>query len=259
MRPMRCAMARRSGRLLRLLFALLALFAVSGCGGTGLVKQYEYEEDIYLSLDGSATVYVNASIPALVNLRGLDLNTAPTALLDRAKIRTLFSSPAVRVSRISSWRRFGRRFVQVRLAVEDITKVSSAPPFAWATYAIDRRDGVLVYRQGVGAPAGRPVPGVAWKGTELVAIRLHLPSRIRYHNAGADNLKRGNILVWEQAFAARQAGEPLEIEARIEETSILYSTLMLFLVSGALAMTLLALIVWWVVRKGQASAPARRG
>ena len=71
--------------------------------------------------------------------------------------------------------------------------------------------------------------------------------------AGAGNLKRGNILVWEQEFAARQVGSPLEIEARFEETSILYSTLMLFLVSGALALAVLALIIWWVVRKGKAS------
>ena len=98
------------------------------------------------------------------------------------------------------------------------------------------------------------MPDVGWKGTELVAFRIHLPSRIRYHNAGADNLKRGNILVWEQAFADRQAGTPLEIEARVEQTSILYSTLMLFLVSGALAMSMLALIIWWVVRKGKSSA-----
>jgi hypothetical protein len=77
---------------------------------------------------------------------------------------------------------------------------------------------------------------------------VHLPSRIRYHNAGADNLKRGNILVWEQSLADRQAGKPLDIEARIEQTSILYSTLMLFAVSGALALFVLALIIVWVVR-----------
>jgi len=111
-----------------------------------------------------------------------------------------------------------------------------------------------VYRQRLGASAARAVGSVGWNGSELVAVRLHLPSRIRYHNAGADNLKRGNILVWEQALADRQAGTSLEIEARIEQTSILYSTLMLFLVSGALAMTVLALIIWWVVRKGKASA-----
>jgi len=84
-----------------------------------------------------------------------------------------------------------------------------------------------------------------------VAVRVHLPSRIRYHNAGADNLKRGNILVWEQSLKDRQAGKPLEIEARIEQASILYTTLLLFAISGALALLVLALIIWWVVRKGK--------
>jgi hypothetical protein len=246
---------RHPARSLCLLaFAVAAFVAASACGG-GLVKQYEYEEDIYLSPDGRATIYVNTSIPALVNLRGLDLNTSPTALLDRSAVRALFTSTAAHVVRTSSWRRLGRRFVQVRLSVDDITKLASAPPFAWATYAIDRRDGLVIYRQTLGAAAGRPVPDLKLKGHELMAVRLHLPSRIRYHNAGQGNLKRGNILVWEQEFAARQIGSPLEIEARFEETSILYSTLMLFLVSGALALSVLALIVWWVVRKGKASAP----
>jgi hypothetical protein len=237
--------------------AATALVAASGCGGS-LVKQYEYEEDIYLSLDGSATIYVNASIPALVNLRGFDLKTEPNALLDRAAVRALYTSPAAHVVRISSWRRFGRRFVQLRLSVDDVTKLGSAPPFAWATYTIDRRDGLVTYRQALGAAAGRPVPDLKLKGHELMAVRLHLPSRIRYHNAGQGNLKRGNILVWEQEFAARQVGSPLEIEARFEETSILYSTLMLFFASGALALSVLALLIWWVVRKGKASASPRQ-
>ncbi|MCX6550833.1 MAG: hypothetical protein NTY02_07490 [Acidobacteria bacterium] len=223
-------------------------------GGTGLVKQYEYEEDITLSVDGSARIELNASIPALVNLRGFDLNTHATALLDRSRIRDLFTTPATRVVRISSWRRFGRRFVQVRLAVDDITKLGSTAPFSWATYTIDRRDGLVVYRQVLGAAAGKPVPDLKLKGDELMAIRLHVPSRIRYHNAGEGNLKRGNILVWEQEFAARQIGSPLEIEARFEQTSILYSTLMLFAVSGLLAMAVLALLIWWVVRRGKPAA-----
>lgn len=247
-------MASRARFPLRVVYALalFGLFFADACGGgAGLVKQYEYEEDITLSLDGSATVYVNASVPVLVNLRGFDLATAPTALLDRGRIRTLFTSPAARVVRISTWRRLGRRFVSVRLAVDDITKLASTAPFSWSTYRIDRRDGLMVYRQVLGGPAGKAVGDVGWNGQELTAVRLHLPSRIRYHNAGADNLKRGNILVWEQPLADRQAGKPLEIEARIEQTSILYSTLMLFLVSGVLAVIVLALIVWRVSRKGR--------
>jgi hypothetical protein len=232
---------------------LTTAVGAGGCGG-GLVKYYEYDEDIYLSVDGSATIYLNASVPALVNLRGLDLDTRPTANLDRAKVRSLFTTAATRVTRVSRWRRFGRQFVQIRMAVDDITKLGSVAPFSWATYQIERRDGLVVYRQRLAESAGHPVGDVGWKGNELIAVRVHLPSRIRYHNAGAGNLRRGNILVWEQSLADRQAGKPLEIEARIEQTSILFSTLILFAVSGLLALLVMAAIIWWVVRKGRRTA-----
>jgi hypothetical protein len=188
-------MGVRRGFLAILSALTVAAVVVSACGG-GLVKHYEYDEDIYLSIDGSATIYLNASIPALVNLRGVDLDVRPTANVDRAQVRRLFTTEATRVTRVSRWRRFGRQFVQVRMTVDDITRLGSAAPFAWATYQLNRRDGLVVYRQVLGAAAGKPVGDVGWKGSELIAVRLHLPSRIRYHNAGADNLKRGNILVW---------------------------------------------------------------
>jgi len=230
--------------------AALALLSM-GCqaGGGGLVKQYEYEEDIYLKLDGSATVYLNASIPALVSLRGLPLDTKPNARLDRGLVRSLFTTPVTDVVRVSTWRRFGRRFVGVRMTVNDIRTLSAAPPFSWATYSLAERDGLMIYQQQLAA-AANGIPGdVGWKGNEVIAIRLHLPARIRYHNAGAGNLRRGNILVWEQSLAARQAGTPLTIEARMDSESILYSTLLLFAVSGALAIAVLAVIIWRVGRK----------
>jgi preprotein translocase subunit Sec61beta len=86
---------RRTRRWVPLLFASATLafglwtFACSG----PLVKQYEYEEDIHLSLDGSAIVYVNASVPALVALRGLDLDPRSGSRLDRQTIREIFTSP----------------------------------------------------------------------------------------------------------------------------------------------------------------------
>jgi hypothetical protein len=234
--------------------ALLAAVSLAACGGGGLVKHYEYDEDIYLSVDGSATLYLNVSVPALVNLRGMELDVRPTANVDRAEVRRLFTTAATRVTRVSRWRRFGRQFVQVRMTVDDITKLGSAAPFSWATYRIDRRDGLVVYRQQLGPAAGKPVGDVGWTGNELVAVRVHLPSRIKYHNAGAGNLKRGNILVWEQSLADRQAGKPLDIEARTEQTSILYSTLILFAASGLLAILVLAAIIWRVVRRGRHAA-----
>ena len=100
------------------------------------------DEDIYLSVDGSATIYLNASVPALVNLRGLDLDIRPTANVDRAKIRSLFTTDATRVTRVSRWRRFGRQFVQIRISVDDVTKLGSVAPFDWATYQLDRHDDI---------------------------------------------------------------------------------------------------------------------
>jgi len=241
---------RLSARLSIAAAVLVAAACLSACGGGGLVRHYEYDEEIYLSVDGSATIYLNASVPALVNLRGLDLDLRPTANVDRAKIRGLFTTDATRVTRVSRWRRFGRQFVQIRMAVDDVTKLGSVAPFAWATYQLDRVDDLVVYRQRLNAAVGKPVGDVGWKGGDLIAVRVHLPSRIRYHNAGAGNLRRGNILVWEQALSDRQAGKPLEIEARIEKTSILYSTLVLFAVSGLLALIVLAALIVWVVRKG---------
>jgi hypothetical protein len=102
------------------------------------------------------------------------------------------------------------------------------------------------------------VGDVGWAGDEMTAFRLHLPSKIAYHNAGAGNLRRGNILVWEQPFAARLKGEPLTMEARMEPTSILYHTLWLFAGSVLGAFVLLAAIIWWVVKRAKgrmAAAP----
>jgi len=229
--------------------ALAALAA--GCGPRGLFRQFEYEEDITLSLDGSATVYVNASLQSLVALRGVDLDLRPTARFDRAKIAALYEGPGVRVARVTDSRQRGRRFAHVRLDVADIRKLPAQPMFAWAAIRFERMGEQYRYRADLGKSANKPVGEIGWKGSELVRIRLHLPSKISYHNAGPDNLLRGNILVWEQTLTDRLAGVPLQMEARMEPTSILYHTLWLFLGSMAAAFTVLALIIWWVVKKGK--------
>ena len=149
-------------------------------------KVYEYEEDLYLSLDGSAELIVNASIPSLVNLRGLDLPLDQAAQLDRDAIRSAYTSPVAEVTRVSRpWRRQGRRFVQIRLRVNDIRRLTEAAPFSWSAYELAEKDGLVVYRQTVGKSAMRPasLTKVGWTGGELVAFKLHLPSKIVWHNA----------------------------------------------------------------------------
>jgi len=238
-------------RVLLLFFPAALGFGLSvvGCGGP-LIRQYEYEEDIHLSLDGSAVVYVNASVPALVALRGLDLDPRPGARLDRVRVREIFSSQVGRVSQVSASRRAGRRFVHVRIDVPDIRQLGKAGPFAWSTYRLARADGVWTYEQKVGPSDGRQVGQVGWTGREVVAFRLHIPSRIEFHNTRAENFLRGNILVWEQPLAERLAGRPLDIQVRMQTRSILRHTLLLFAGSGLAAIAALATLVWWVVRKG---------
>lgn len=230
-----------------LLVGALAAAWTSGCDT--LTKQFEYEEDVTLSLDGSATINVNASLAALSALRGVDLDLRPNARFDAARIREMFSSPVTRVGRVSSYRRHGRRYASVRIDVDDVRKLPAALPFAWSSYALDRTATEAIFRQTVAASANRDVGTVGWTGRELVAFRLHLPSKILYHNAPSKAVERGNILTWEQSLADRRAGVPVMIEVRMEPTSILYRTLWLFAISGLAALLVLGGIIWWVMKK----------
>ena len=136
-------------------FAALALVAATtvACGGGGLFRQYEYEEEIYLSLDGTATVYVNSSVAALDALRGASFDARPDAQVDRAAVRNYFSTPFTHVTRVSTSRRSGRRFVHVRLDVDDVRRLGEAAPFTWSSYRFERDGNLFVYRQTIGASA----------------------------------------------------------------------------------------------------------
>ena len=225
---------------------------LSACNGRLLKKQYEYEEDLYLGLDGSATLNVNASVPALVVLRGVDLNPNPRARFDRERIRDFYQSPGVTVTALSSSRRYGRRFVHVSMDVADVRALPGVAPFAWSNYRFRREGDSYEFKQVVGAPAGtRPVPDVGWDGSELVAFRLHLPSKIAYHNAPSHRVERGNIVEWEQTLADRMRGTPVDIDVQIETQSILARTLLLFGTTIVAAFATLAVILWLVARKGR--------
>ncbi len=88
-------------------------------------------------------------------------------------------------------------------------------------------------------------------------MRLHLPSRIPFHNAPSRTVERGNILSWEQPLTARAKGEPIAIEVHMEQDSILFQTLALFAGMALLALAALALFIWWVRRMGAPRAPVQ--
>lgn len=235
--------------------ALVILAAgLAACGRGGLAKQYEYDEETFLELDGSATVVISASLHAFVALRGLAVDPRPDVRFDRAAFRALFEAPGVEITRVSRpWRRDGRRFVQIRLAVDDLRSLAGVAPLAWSSIAYGTEGDQIVYRQRIGEATGTPAPGVNWTGEEIVAFRLHLPSRITFHNAPTREVERGNILTYEQALSERLKGVPVEIDLRMDRQSIFRRTMLVFSVSVGAALTLLAMVVLWVRRKGQAA------
>lgn len=252
----------RTRRFARLAACLALTVLLSACsGGRGFGRQYEYEQDVYVDLDGSATVVVNASFPALVALTGLNLPLESRARLDRDVVRRAFESEVTDVTRVSRpWRRRGRRFVQVRVEVEEIGQMWKAAPFAAMRYEMTTSDGRTIFRGRVAGDPRQLVPQAGWDGSELVAFKLHLPSRIYFHNVRdlatnqTGSVERGNILRWEQPLSDRLAGKPIEMEVRMDQESILNRTLWLFAGSFAAAMALLGSVIWITVRRGRQRA-----
>lgn len=253
--------------------AIAVAAATTACNGRRgpLGPEYEYEEDLTLSLNGSATLVVNASIPALFALRGLPLDPDPRTRGDQLKtqIEDLYSSPYTTVGRISTWTRHGRRFAGIHLTVTDIRSLPQARPFSWATYDLHEQGDQIVFRQMLsktGMNAGL-APGALWQGNELVAFRLHLPARIRHHNSRdlqtnePRSPSRGNILTWEQRMADRLAGKPIAyaedktpdvMEVRMDRESILHRTLWLFGLAFLAALLAIGGLIWLTIRRAPA-------
>ncbi len=238
---------------MRLAFGLVLVSVLlsTACGGI-VSRKYEYEEEIFLALDGSASVYVNASVPALVALRGMNLPIDPSARLDRQVVSEIYTSPVTQVANVTTSRRDGRRYVHLRVNVADVRKLSEAAPFAWSKYRYLGKDGLFEYSQTVQDSAGKEVGNVGWEGNELLAIRVHLPSKVEFHNSPSRTIERGNIIVWEQPLAQRQKGTPLELTVRMQTESILFRTLTLFgMMAVAAALTFVAAI--WFVKSRKAT------
>ena len=230
------------------------VLAGAACGGGLFGREYEYEEEIYLKVDGSATVVVNASLAALSALRGAPSFDDGAAGVDRDAVRRFFQSPVSDVTRVSRpWERHGRKYVQVRVFTTDIRALSKSVPFAWSAYAFTPRGETVTFVQAMG-PSVLPNAKGPWQGGEVVAVRLHVPAKIQFHNAPSKQVERGNIVSWEQPLKDRLAGLPLRVEVRMERNTILAWTLTIFGASAVAAAILFVLVIWWVKRKGRPEA-----
>jgi len=255
--------------------ALVAAAAVTACNGQRgpLGPEYEYEEDLTLGLDGSATLIVNASVPALIALRGLPLNAELRTRGDQLtrQLQDLYASPYTKVGRISNWTRHGRRYVGIHLTVSDVRELAKVAPFSWARYELREEGDQVVFRETLSKPVSGPDAG--FTGDEIVAFRLHLPARIRFQNSHyldrpeSRPASRGNILTWEQRLGQRMEGKPIAyaadttsdvMEVRMDRQSILYRTLWLFGLAFLAALLAIAGVIWLTVRRGGSEADVPR-
>lgn len=247
------------------LVCVAAMMSVaSGCGLLG--REYEYEEQLYLDPSGSATVVIDSSIPALVALRGLPIDPAVSARIDREAIRAWLTSHGCDVTRIPDpWRRHGRRFIQIRLSTDDVKSLGGCALTSWSRYSglSALNDGSVRYAQTIGGAANGDPGKVNWDGSELVAFKLHLPSTILEHDAqvlpgGPQEPERGNILTWEQHLSDRRTGTPIAIAVRMDQQSILRHTLTLFVGAFIAALIALATVIWLIKRSTRTSAIGNR-
>jgi hypothetical protein len=261
---MRCWGSERARRAVIVAFVVCLVASAWGCARVSrlLGREYEYEEDVTLAVDGSATVNINASVASLVVLRGLPLEVNSRAKFAPEKIRAAFEAVGCVVTRVSSapWIRDGRRFVQIRMDLPDIRDAGKCGVLAWSTYTFRDEDGLIRFQQTVGMPAGGNAAGVNWKGNEIVAFKLHLPSKIQSHNVRDlethETLRpeRGNILTWEQWLKDRRIGTPLVMEMTMERESILYQTLWLFVGALVAALAVMGGLIAWTMRRGRRAA-----
>lgn len=242
---------------------VLALSSVALLGCTDLLgRQYEYEEQLYLEVDGSAELVVDSSIAALVALRNLPLEPDPSVPVDRDRVAAAYSAPGcgdVTVNR--PWMRDGRRFVQVVLEQTDVRNFSGCPPLAWSTFSFEREaadEGDQIhYSQVLGPPSAGDPGSVNWTGEELVGFKLHVPSRITYHNVRRledgqpGQPDRGNILTWEQALDDRRLGRQIHMEVRMLAQSTLRRALVLFAAAFSAAVLTIFAVVWVVLRRAR--------
>jgi len=214
---------------------LLLLLAASGC------TTYEYEEEVFLEVDGSGEIRMSGSTAAIAALHGL-----ADAGAERAK--ALFVGEGVELLSALETERERRKFVHVRARFSDWEKLCEIPAFR------DRGCRLAKGEEGLALELSLPSPRAAAPESldpqALLALRYHFPSTIRYHNSPGD-IERGNILSWKRTLREHFAGRPLDLEVRFDRRTILAATVRVVGLALGLVAASIATALWVMVRKGR--------
>jgi hypothetical protein len=234
---------------------LMLALAVSGC------VRYEYEHELWLKTDGSGSLRVTGRPALWAAYKGLGSVEDPAQTISREALRRLFESSGLRVRRATRTRRGGEIYLFVAADFKDVNALSGTPAFADMSIQLRPVGQQLVLEGAWMRPSGfRALPGEPPQG--LMAVRVHLPSKVQEHRNAFAGVERGNIVSWRQSVAQGLAGQPLAFGAVMHRQSILMATLTLFLQAILLALAVVALLLYFAYRRGQrllaAEAQAQR-
>jgi hypothetical protein len=211
---------------------------------------YEYEHEIWLRVDGSGTVNVTGRPALWTAFKGLGDPKNPDATATIEAARGLFERSGLRVRRVTLTRRGGHPYLFVSADFSDVNALSATAAFPDLVLGLRHERGRL-FLDGRWArpPAAEDIgPG---DRDGLMAVRLHLPSKVYSHRNAADGVERGNIVSWRQDVAQALDGRALDVGAEMDERSILSSTVLLFGTAIVLALAILFAVYWAVVRRGR--------
>ena len=234
--------------MMRLAVALLAVAALRGC------VAYEYEHEFWIRVDGSGTVNVTGRPELWTAFKGLAVPEEEDAA--KAAARQVFESSGLRVRRVTVTSRGGRKYLFVSADFDDAGRLGGTPAFPDLRLAL-RPDGDRLRLDGAWTPPAGARGSPADDG--VMAVRFHLPSKVYEHRNAMEGVERGNIVGWRQDVRAALAGGRLDIGALIDRRSILVSTIGLFAVAIALALSMLAGLILWVRRRGARTITASGG
>src|SRR5260221_9035512 len=228
----------------RLAAVLLLAAGLGGC------PAYEYEHEFWLRVDGSGGVKVTGRPALWTACKGLGSPRDPDATATRDSVRALFERSGLRVKRVTLTRRGGRPYLFISAEFDDVNKLGGTPAFPDLSLDLRRESDRLVLEGRWSRPADASRIGERDRDG-LMAVRFHLPSKVYGHKNAADGVERGNIVGWRQDVARALLGDRLDFGVEMDQRSILLSTVMLFGSAILLAVTILALGLYALVRRGR--------
>ncbi len=232
---------------------LPVLLALALLAGLRACVAYEYEHEFWLRTDGSGSVQVTGRPALWTAFKRLGSADDPEGTATREAARALFEASGLRVRRVTLTRREGRPYLFVAADFADVNRLAGTPAFPDLRLSLRREGGRLRLEGEWRRP--EPAPDLGARARDgLMAVRFHLPSRVHEHRNAAAGVERGNIVAWWQDVAHGRDGQPLLVGALMGSRSILGSTIVLFAAAIALALAVLAVGLWFTVRRGRRAA-----